>query len=67
MIGDPGVRLPFRALLERPSEVGAPMKVIATGGLAPVFREGADLIEHEDPDLTIRGLVEIYRHNRPPP
>ena len=46
-------------------EFGAPMKIIATGGLAPVFRAGTDLIEHEDADLTIRGLVEIYRYNRP--
>ena len=49
------------------AEFGAPMKVIATGGLAPVFRDGADLFEHEDPDLTIRGLVEIHRYNLPPP
>lgn len=55
-------------LVERArSEFGAPMKVIATGGLASVFREGTEVIEHEDPDLTIRGLVEIYRYNRPPP
>ncbi len=47
------------------AEFGAPMKIVATGGLAPVFRAGTDLIEHEDPDLTIRGLVEVYRHNRP--
>jgi len=47
------------------AEFGAPMKVIATGGLASVFRAGTDLFEHEDPDLTIRGLVEIYRYNRP--
>ena len=47
------------------TEFGAPMKIIATGGLAPVFRAGTDLIEHEDPDLTIRGLVEIYRYNLP--
>ena len=46
-------------------EFGAPMKVIATGGLAPVFRAGTRVIEHEDPDLTIRGLVETYRYNRP--
>lgn len=45
-------------------EYGAPMKVIATGGLASVFRGGTDLLEHEDPDLTIRGLVDIHRYNR---
>ena len=46
------------------AEFGAPMKIVATGGLAPVFQAGTDLIEHEDPDLTIRGLVEIYRYNQ---
>ena len=47
------------------AEFGVPMKVIATGGLAPIFRAGTRIIEHEDPDLTIRGLVEIHRYNRP--
>ena len=46
------------------AEFGAAMKVIATGGLAPVFLHGTDLIEHEDPDLTIRGLVEIHQYNQ---
>ncbi len=46
------------------AEFGAPMKVIATGGLAPLFDEATDAIEHVDPDLTLRGLVEIHRLNR---
>ena len=39
-------------------EYGQPMTVIATGGLASLFRQ-APAIQHVDPDLTIRGLVLI--------
>ena len=46
-------------------EYGSAMKVVATGGLATVFSNGTDVIDHLDPDLTIRGLFEIYRRNRP--
>lgn len=46
-------------------EFGADMKVIATGGLAPLFAGGTDVIEHTDPDLTLLGIVEIWRRNRP--
>ena len=46
------------------AEYGAPMQVVATGGLAPLFNEATDAIEHLDPDLTLRGLAEIYRRNR---
>ena len=35
------------------------------GGPRPGVPAGTDLIEHEDADLTIRGLVEVYRYNRP--
>lgn len=46
------------------AEYGAPMAVVATGGLAPLFNEATDAIEHLDPDLTLRGLAEIYRRNQ---
>ena len=46
------------------AEFGAPMTVVATGGLAPLFNEATDAIEHLDPDLTLRGLAETYRRNR---
>lgn len=46
------------------AEYGAPMTVVATGGLAPLFREATEAIEHLDLDLTLRGLAEIYRRNR---
>lgn len=44
-------------------EFGEPMKVIATGGLAPMFADATDVIEAVDPDLTMRGLCEIHRRN----
>ncbi|AMW35236.1 type III pantothenate kinase [Haematospirillum jordaniae] len=44
-------------------EFGEPMTVVATGGLAPLFAEATDVIHHLDSDLTLRGLVEIYRRN----
>ena len=45
-------------------EFGAEMKVIATGGLAPLFAGATPVIEHLDPDLTLRGLAQINRRNR---
>ncbi len=45
------------------SEYGTAMKVIATGGLAPLFAEATDAIEASDQDLTLRGLVLIWRAN----
>ena len=38
----------------------ADMTVVATGGLAPLFAEGTDVIEHLDLEMTLRGLAEIY-------
>lgn len=40
-----------------------PMRVIATGGLAPLFHQGTDLFESVEDDLTMHGLVLIHRHN----
>ncbi len=37
--------------------------VIATGGLAPMFDEATDSINHVEPDLTLDGLYHIYRTN----
>jgi len=45
-------------------EFGAPMGVISTGGLAPLFDGVTPAIEKTDPDLTLWGLRLIYRHNR---
>jgi type III pantothenate kinase len=45
------------------SEYGAPMTVIGTGGIASLFEGATAAIDHFDPDLTIMGLLEIYRRN----
>lgn len=45
-------------------EYGAPLTVIATGGLAALFEAETDAIHHVDPDLTLRGLVRIHEANR---
>lgn len=44
-------------------EYGKPMTVVGTGGLAPLFAEATDVIQHIDGDLIMKGLVEIYRRN----
>ena len=44
-------------------EVGQPMTVIATGGLANLFYKQTPVIEHLDPDLNIRGLMLIHARN----
>ena len=45
-------------------EFGAAMTVVATGGLAPLFAEGTDVIEHLDQELTLRGLAEVHRRSK---
>ena len=40
------------------------VRVVSTGGLAPLFSENCDVIEIADLDLTLRGLLAIYRRNR---
>ena len=42
---------------------GAPFKVIATGGLAPLFADGTEVIDVTDPDLTLHGLVLLHQMN----
>jgi type III pantothenate kinase len=44
-------------------EYGRPMTVIGTGGLANLFFKQTPVIEHLDPDLTIRGLIMIHARN----
>ena len=46
------------------AEFGADLAVVATGGLAPLFVGVTPVINHLDPEITMRGLVEIYRRNR---
>ena len=45
---------------------GSPFKVIATGGLAPLFADGTEIIEATEPNLTLIGLALVYRTNRAP-
>ena len=43
------------------SEIGRPVKVIATGGLATLFDEQTDLFDAVEPDLTIQGLSLLHQ------
>lgn len=47
------------------AEYGQPMTVIATGGVVSLFEGAARTIDHYDPDLTMRGLLEIWKRNAP--
>jgi type III pantothenate kinase len=46
-------------------EIGLEPKVIATGGLSPLFTEFTDAINESAPDLTLRGLYSIHKRNLP--
>ena len=48
------------------AEFGQPMKVIGTGGLAPLLAEGTDIIERIDPELTLEGLRILAGRNPHP-
>ena len=51
-------------LIERiKAEYGKPMTVVATGGLSHLFRPDLPMIDHVDPDLTMRGLMLIHARN----
>jgi type III pantothenate kinase len=45
------------------TEYGQPMTVVATGGVASLFVGASDKIDHFDGELTIRGMLEIWRRN----
>ena len=45
------------------AEIGKPLTVIATGGLAALFQEQAHLFDRIEPDLTLNGLMHLY-HQR---
>src|SRR3984957_14500083 len=48
------------------AEYGGPMKVVGTGGLAPLFAEGTMQIELIEPDLTLDGLYLLAERNPAP-
>lgn len=41
-----------------------PVSVIATGGMAGVFRTGTNMIHDIDAELTLRGLLLVYERNK---
>jgi len=43
------------------AEIGAPVKVIATGGLATLFQQHSHLFDRVEPDLTLTGIARLYR------
>ncbi|SCZ63515.1 type III pantothenate kinase [Epibacterium ulvae] len=46
------------------AERGVPMKVISTGGLAPLFQQSADLFDAFEEELTMHGLQIIHDYNK---
>jgi type III pantothenate kinase len=48
------------------AEYGAPLKLVATGGLAPLFAEGTQVIERIDQDITLEGLRLLCTRNPAP-
>ena len=46
------------------AEYGRPMKVIGTGGLAPLFAQGETLFDTIEDDLTLHGLTVIHAYNK---
>lgn len=42
------------------AEYGKPMRVVATGGLAPLFHGTTAAIDDVDADITLRGLKRLY-------
>jgi hypothetical protein len=47
---------------EMAMEKGERPFIIATGGLAPLFDQGTDMIDAIDDDLTMKGLVHVQMH-----
>jgi len=48
------------------AEFGGALKVIGTGGLAPLLSEGTMVLQHIDPDLTLDGLRMLAQQNPRP-
>ncbi|MGH1578323.1 type III pantothenate kinase [Planktotalea sp.] len=46
------------------AEYGKPMKVVGTGGLAPLFATAENLFDVIEDDLTMHGLIVIHEHNK---
>ncbi len=48
------------------AERGVPLRVLATGGLAPLFAKATTVIDQIEEDLTLRGLLAVHRRNSKP-
>jgi len=46
------------------AEYGRPMKVVGTGGLAPLFAQAQELFDEIEDDLTMHGLTVIHKYNK---
>jgi type III pantothenate kinase len=46
------------------AEVGRPVTIVATGGLATLFDQQTDLFDAIEGDLTIQGLAMLYQRSR---
>lgn len=46
------------------AEVGRPVKVVATGGLAILFDQHTEMFDAIEPDLTIQGLAMLYQRSQ---
>lgn len=46
------------------AEIGRPVKVIATGGLATLFEKRTEAFDVIEPDLTIQGLAMLWERGR---
>lgn len=45
------------------AEIGRPVKVISTGGLASLFDRHTDVFDEIEPDLTIQGLALLWKRS----
>ena len=46
------------------AEIGRPVKVVATGGLATLFDQHTTVFDEIEPDLTIQGLGLLYKRSQ---
>ena len=45
------------------AQIGRPVKVVATGGLAALFQQHEALFDAVDPDLALKGLALLWRRS----
>jgi type III pantothenate kinase len=55
----------MEGLVERMrSEIGRPVTIVATGGLATLFDQNTEIFDAIEPDLTIQGLSLLYKRSQ---